>query len=183
MAAMASDRMAAESMGEGRGDDRGDDGGDGGGRLSLPHEARERSATIGRVRADARQSRVGRRAGKQARARNHLPFAASWSRWSCWSPEDVAASASAQHEDDVGTAMAVDGDTGGGKTRAVQGEVVSRSRAQRAARVRGGRRAQRRGAPTCPPQRSFQTEQLPGIATQTLVIARQPARPPGPTQE
>ena len=53
MAAMAADRTAADSMGEGRGDDRGD----GGGRFSLPHEARAWSATIRRVRADARQSR------------------------------------------------------------------------------------------------------------------------------
>ena len=66
VAAMASDRTAVESMGEGRGDDRGD----GGGRFSLPHEARAWSATNGRVRADARQTREGRqRAGKRGTPR------------------------------------------------------------------------------------------------------------------
>ena len=140
MAAMASDRTAADSMGEGRGDDRGD----GGGRFSLPHEARAWSATIRRVRADARQSRVGRqRAGKRARARNHLAFAASRSRWSCWSPEDVAASARAQHEDDVGAAMPADGDTGGRQTRTVQGEVMRRV-AGSGRRASGAGGAQRR---------------------------------------
>ena len=141
MAAMASDRTAVESMGEGRGDDRGD----GGGRFSLPHEARAWSATIRRVRADARQSRVGRqRAGKRARARNHLAFAASRSRWSCWSPEDVAASGRAQHEDDVGAAMPADGDTGGRQTRTVPGEVMRRV-AGSGRRASGAGGAQRRG--------------------------------------
>ena len=114
------------------------------------------------------------RAGKRARARNHLHFAASRSRWSCWSPEDVAASARAQHEDDVGAAMPAEGDTGGRQTRTVQGEVVSRSEGS-GRRASGAGGAQRGGA-TSPAsdlrRRSFQIEQLPGIATLSLVIAR-----------
>ena len=51
-----------------------------------------------------------------------------------------AAGAHAQLEEDVDVAMPVGRDSGGGQARTVQGEVVRRSRGQRAARVRGGRR-------------------------------------------
>ena len=50
----------------------------------------------------------------------------------------------AQVEDDVDAAMPVGRDSGGGQACAVQGEVGRRSPGQRAARVRGGRRAEGR---------------------------------------
>ena len=55
-----------------------------------------------------------------------------------------AAGARAQVDDDMGIDMPAGGDAGGGQARAVQGEVVRRSQGQRAARVRGGRRAEGR---------------------------------------
>ena len=103
------------------------------------------STVASRARANVQQARVGRqRAGKLVRARNHLLFAATRSRWSCWSREEVAAGALAQLEVDMGVDMPAGGDAGGGQARTVQGEVVRRSQGQRAARVRGGRRAEGR---------------------------------------
>ena len=97
------------------------------------------------MRANAQQARDRHRAGKRARSRVHLQLAATRSRWSCWSREEDAASARAQLEDDMGVAMPAEGDAGGGQARAVPVAVVRRSRGQRAARVRGGRRAGRPG--------------------------------------
>ena len=57
---------------------------------------------------------------------------------------------SARHRHACGRGL--EGDAGGGQSRAVPGEVVRRSRAQQAARVRGGRRAEgraRRTSGTC----------------------------------
>ena len=56
----------------------------------------------------------------------------------------VAASARAQHEDDVGAAMPADGDTGGRQTRTVQGGVMRRV-AGSGRRASGAGGAQRRG--------------------------------------
>ena len=54
-------------------------------------------------------------------------------------------SAIAQLVDDVDVAMPAGGYAGGGEAHTVPGEVVRRSRGQRAARARGGRRAEGRG--------------------------------------
>ena len=55
--------------------------------------------------------------------------------------EELAVEARAHVADDVDDAMPVNGHTGDDQVRKVPGEVVRRSRGQRAARVKSGRRA------------------------------------------
>ena len=94
-------------------------------------------------RANAQQACIGRhRAGKLVRAGIHLPFAATRSRRSCWSLEEVAASASAQLVDDVDVAMPAGGDAGGGQARSAERGGPPKPRA--AGGARQGRAAHRR---------------------------------------
>jgi hypothetical protein len=87
-------------------------------------------------------SSLGRhRAGRRGRARFHLPFASARSCWSCWSREENGRQSARSARAIVEVAVPVGGHAGGGQARAVPGEVVRRSRGQRAARVKSGRRA------------------------------------------
>ena len=120
-------------------------------KLSLRRQARRKSAAVRRGRASTWQAReVRHRAGKRARARIHLAAAAT--RISVALVMLVAGrgrcqrARSARHRHACGRGL--EGDAGGGQSRAVLGEVVRRSRAQQAARVRGGRRAEGRARRT-----------------------------------
>ena len=89
--------------------------------LSLRCKAQVRAlalaSTIGPTRSRLASADIAQASG---RARIHLSFAATRSRWSCWSLEEAAASASAQLVDDVDVAMPAGGDAGGGQARSAE---------------------------------------------------------------